>query len=90
MMGGKDGMGGKPSSSSAESMLGGGISMKMKEIYRRNYVGLFNTRLFFERSIFLQRTSKNVKITTSTVSRRVIFHHDVLLRDPQTPIPFES
>ena len=81
---------GMPSSSSAEAMLGGGISMKMKEIYRRNYVGLFNTRLFFEGSIFLLAPQKNVKITTSSISRGVIFHHDVLLRDPQTPIPFES
>ena len=64
--------------------------MKTKEIYRRTYVGLFNDRLFFEGSIFLQRTSKNGKITTSTVSRGVIFCHDDSVRDPQTPIPYES
>jgi hypothetical protein len=83
-------MNGMPSSLSAEAMVRGYLECVLKVIYGRTYVGLFNTRLIFETSIFLQRTSKSQVITTSTLLRQLIFHHEDSVRDPQTRILLES
>ncbi len=68
----------------ADAMVRGYLECVSKVVYRRTYVGLFNTCLFFKGSIFLLRTSKSRVITTSTLLRQLIFRFEDSVRDPQT------
>jgi hypothetical protein len=75
---------GRSLSLAADAMVRGYLECVLKVIYRSTYVGLFNTRLFFKGSIFLQRTSKSRVITTSTLLCQLIFRYEDYVFNPQT------
>jgi hypothetical protein len=65
-------------------MVRGYLECVSKVIYRSTYIGIVFRSLTFETSKFHPSTSKFIVITTSTMLRQLIFHHEALSMQKKT------